>query len=410
MKEKIIVITISCLLTTLSAQMVWTQATGAAAWSARELQTTVVFDSAMWVIYGRDVTGTAKNVWRSTDGVNWILKSNQSGYRNDHASVVFDNKMWVLGGYDNGNYKNDVWCSSDGVNWSQISTNSPIWSPRIGHASVVFDNKIWILGGYSYPGYLKMNDVWYSTDGINWTLATPAAGWSPRFWHRALVYDNKIWVLGGWDGTDKNDVWYSTDGINWTQATSAANWCERHLFSVVVFDNKMLVLGGYGSSQGHLNDVWYSTNGVDWIQIPTSVPMWERRQAHTAVVFDNKIWVMGGQRAHNDFLNDVWYSRGFTEIEENPIKTSASPIKIRITPNPVLTGFAILDFSLPDYKPMSLAAFDGAGRLIFSQPLISNFGKIRLNLQQVPDGMYLVQVKGKGFSYGQKLIVRQIRK
>ena len=101
------------MLTSLFAQMTWTQATANAKWSRR-------------------------------DG---------------HTSVVFDNKIWVLGGYDGKYYRNDVWYSSDGENWTRATKNAG-WSGRYGHTSVVFDNKIWVLGGYD--GSYR-NDVWYST-------------------------------------------------------------------------------------------------------------------------------------------------------------------------------------------------------------------------------------------------------
>ncbi|MEM5853852.1 MAG: DUF2341 domain-containing protein, partial [Candidatus Aenigmatarchaeota archaeon] len=130
-----------------------------------------------------------------------------------HTSVVFNNKIWVIGGYD-GSYKNDVWYSSDGINWTQATSNAG-WSARYSHSSVVFNNKIWVIGGYD--GSYK-NDVWYSSDGINWTQATSNAGWNIRYGHSSVVFNNKMWVMGGWTGSSfKNDVWacitnwFSTD-------------------------------------------------------------------------------------------------------------------------------------------------------------------------------------------------------
>ncbi|MDZ7718756.1 MAG: hypothetical protein U5K72_08075 [Balneolaceae bacterium] len=69
-----------------------------------------------------------------------------------------------------------------------------------------------------------VNDVWYSTDGVQWTQATDDAGFEPRVGHKSVVFDNKIWVIGGLQRTDGedihfNDVWYSENGIDWTMAT-----------------------------------------------------------------------------------------------------------------------------------------------------------------------------------------------
>ncbi len=97
---------------TLSAQMMWTQTTTSAAWTARY----------------------------------------------DHASVAFDNKIWIIGGNDGVN-RNNVWYSTDGVIWTQATANAT-WSARQSHSSVIFDNKIWVMGGYDGS---NRNDVWYST-------------------------------------------------------------------------------------------------------------------------------------------------------------------------------------------------------------------------------------------------------
>lgn len=69
------------------------------------------------------------------------------------------------------------------------------------------------MGGSTLSKYY--NDVWYSTDGENWTQASPpTAGWGVRFGHRAVVYDKKLWVIGGTgDNLETNDVWYYEEPV-----------------------------------------------------------------------------------------------------------------------------------------------------------------------------------------------------
>jgi len=295
----------------------WTQATDSAGWDGRRGHTSVVFNNKMWVIGGEDESYNDLNdVWYSTDGVNWTQATDSAGWsgRFEHISVVFNNKMWVMGGADAGfDDFNDVWYSTDGVNWTQ-ATASAGWDVRIDPTSVVFDNKMWVMGGgiYSCWDYESWyNDVWYSTDGVNWTQATDSAGWGIRFLHTSVVFDNKMWVMGGetyYDGKyycGVNDVWYSTDGVNWTQATASAGWHGREAHTSVVFDNKMWVMGGCYWDDGHhcTNDVWYSTDGVNWTQATASAG-WHGRGGHTSVVFKNRMWMIGGGASRND----VWYS------------------------------------------------------------------------------------------------------
>jgi N-acetylneuraminic acid mutarotase len=86
------------------------------------------------------------------------------------------------------------------------------WSPRAGHTCVVEDGKIWLIGGDDITG--SLNDVWYSSDGSNWTQVVPSAPWLPRRGHTSIVFNQTIWVMGGYASTfpyRKNDVWYASD-------------------------------------------------------------------------------------------------------------------------------------------------------------------------------------------------------
>ena len=120
-------------------------------------------------------------------------------------SVTFKDRMWFMGGWYNGRLpghsaSNMVWSSTDGKTWEQ-ATDDAGWSPRLASALVVHDDRMWILGGTEnyYFGDAKSlkNDVWYSSDGKEWTQATANAGWSPRAYHQAAVLNDRIYVFGG---------------------------------------------------------------------------------------------------------------------------------------------------------------------------------------------------------------------
>ena len=78
---------------------------------------------------------------------------------------------------------------------------------------MAFSNQLWLIGGYSSEATL--NDVWSSTDGINWIQQTASATFSARFDHQVAAFNNQLWLIGGYDGTTTNDVWSSIDGIEW---------------------------------------------------------------------------------------------------------------------------------------------------------------------------------------------------
>jgi len=290
---------------------VWIQATTSASFPERRLHTSVIYDNKMWVIGGSG-GGIKNDVWYSTDGVNWTQATASTAFtpRYGHTSVVYDNKMWVIGGY-NGSYRNDVWYSTDGVNWTQ-TTASAAFSTRQGHTSVVYDNKMWVFGGYNGYGY--RNDVWYSTDGVVWTQATESADFIARAGHTSVVYDNKMWVIGGYYFSSGyiylNDVWYSLDGVIWIQATASPTFSSRYSHTSVVYNDKMWVIGGEDNSYyRYRNDVWCSSDGVVWTDNIKSATLTGRNN-HTSLVYNNKMWVIAGYKYDNDniYMNDVWYS------------------------------------------------------------------------------------------------------
>ena len=153
--------------------------------------------------------------------------------------------------------KNDVWSSADGKNW-KLETAQAGWSPRAYHAAVVHDDKLWVLGGGNYvPQYQALNDVWCSTDGVNWEQVVDHAPWPPRIWFSSVAYRDHLWVLGGWSNNpSKNwgDVWYSRDGHQWKQLQSSVIWKERHEHSTFVFQDRIWVAGGH--AQPLSSEVW----------------------------------------------------------------------------------------------------------------------------------------------------------
>jgi hypothetical protein len=205
------------------------------------------------------------------------------------------------------NFKNDAWYSSDGVDW-KLATRDAGWTPRRGHTTLVYDNRLWVLGGAASSGRpdklpeRNLNEVWYSTDGIKWTRATASAPWSGNY--NSLVFRDKMWVIG------EGGVWHSGDGRNWLRAVSGARWLERggnNAAGCLVFDEKIWLFGGLGPN-GTLNDVWHSHDGIRWQQAARSAP-WTPRDAQHSVVFNNKLWIYGEKTGREEagFSGDVWY-------------------------------------------------------------------------------------------------------
>ena len=117
-----------------------------------------------------------------------------------------------------------------------------------------------------------------------------------------------MWVIGGGrsagnDGTSYKDVWYSTDGANWTQATSNVAFSGRGAIALTTFNSKMWVIGGFGGGCSNVTcgDVWYSSDGSSWTQSTSNLG--DASRGHSAASTSSMIWVFGG-----GYSNLSWYS------------------------------------------------------------------------------------------------------
>lgn len=296
--------------------------------SARSGHAMVSYDNQLWIVGGVDANSTLKNdVWSSPDGITWVRRTASAAFspREHHQVVAYGNKLWVIGGADNtaGTHSlNDVWSSTDGINWTQQASSAG-FSARNGHQTAVYRDRIWVIGGLDNG--LFANDVWSSADGITWVQETSAAAFAARAGHQVVVFADRLWLIGGADyGTLYNDVWSSVDGVDWTLRSANAAFAPRTNHRVVAYGNELVLVGGYahGIFSGNQREVWSSPDGVNWTP-KTLTPAFSPRSEHQLAVFRNQLWLTGG--LHYSYRDDVWSSRdGVAWTEQSAIAADFS--------------------------------------------------------------------------------------
>lgn len=312
----------------------WENVTMNAPWAPRDGAGALTYKDKMWLIGGWNARDDVNfpldcrnDVWNSTNGRDWTLvRDNTFGFpafdparewegRHTAGYAVYKDKMWIIGGDPlQGHYQNDVWNSTDGKTWTHVNPGRDVpWGPRVLFYTVVHDGRIWIMGGQTTPEYAPAeerfyNDVWTTTDGVEWTQLIPEEPcWSPRgLIGGSAVHNGRIWILGG--GTYNtperpqrlfyNDVWSSEDGVHWTRHLEQAPWHPREYHDVAVWDGKLWVMEGW--NQENRNDVWYSADGVKWHEVPNTP--WKIRHAASVFVYDDALWMVAG----NNMEPDVW--------------------------------------------------------------------------------------------------------
>jgi hypothetical protein len=242
-------------------------------------------------------------------------EQDQMGEFAKNKMVEYDGKIWSVGGinsYCTPNLSSDVWNSENGKNW--ISVTSDKFSEREGHTLTVYDNKMWLIGGRDDSG-THLGEIYFSTDGITWTMVTalsPTLG-TPAF-HATVVFNDKLYVIR--DGFDENVIVLSSDdGINWNLETDSA-FSNREEFEAVVFQDAIYVVGGR-HTDGLFNEIWKSTDGIEWNRVTTSAEIFSPRYAHTATVHNNKVWIVGGVTGpYSETHIDIWFSENMEDWTE----------------------------------------------------------------------------------------------
>ncbi|MDD5068454.1 MAG: hypothetical protein PHS53_03230 [Candidatus Pacebacteria bacterium] len=267
----------------------------------------------------------------------WIqTKTSAQGWpkRDSHSVFVFDNKMWVLGGldsdaskvdgipdYESAIYYNDIWNTSDGVNWTRVVEHADF--PYIRSASVVnFKGTLYMYGGWSpHDGLQYKNGIWSSTDGIHWKKVVEKPDYPEREGQIVLEWNGKLWLVGGVDYFGRktfNDVWSSDDGIHWGAVTTNAPWHSRWDHALGVWNGKMYIAGGMNFGGVGYSDEWSSSDGEHWDLVNATAP-WGERQGQEIVNYRGLMWLIGGlHSASNEGKGDAWYSTDGIEWTKAP--------------------------------------------------------------------------------------------
>jgi len=354
----------------------------------RYQHTSNAYKGKIWIVGGSGTNGTLNNYISSANGITWSAATPMTGVpqRHSHSSVVANDKLYIFGGVDDPPL-NDVWSfdgdggtTDGGTTWTKVrDKNAPDgFTSRYSHTTVAFGDGFLLTGGKDYS--TSFNDVWSSADGITWTPVLPN-GYpvvAPRYSHTGVNLEGQLAVIAGeaisaGDSQMFNDLWLSSDGVNWAQAPQTlpnttmfhssvvfkpegetaerayviagingitysstnevfsydsisgwrndgdAGFSPRSNAASTVFrdpsdqKDKIWVIGGCTNGYPcQENDVWASENGRYWINVSDGGTnlIQPKRDGHCSVTFDGGMWVIGGTSYDIEtfYKDDVWYS------------------------------------------------------------------------------------------------------
>ena len=210
----------------------------------------------------------ARNVWRTTDGINFsVVTAAATGISGtDDMPVVYLNGTFYLFRTSN----NDIYSSSDAISWSVIGTGPWGGTGYSGWSITVWNDEIWAIGGISGSTYY--DEVYKTANGVSWSTVTGSPGFSVRRSAGIAVLGSVLYIAGGQTtgGTYLNDVWYSSNGSAWTQQTASAAWSARKGSKMLVsHGGKLFIVGG--ENAGILTDCYKNTSGTTWTEKSSNI-------------------------------------------------------------------------------------------------------------------------------------------
>jgi len=247
----------------------WEQLTADGGYGRRSGHGFIYYNNRFWIMGGYSGGGFLNDVWVSDDCITWeqVVANAPWDARHEFGLCEFNGKMVITGGFD-GRMVNDVWSSEDGENWTNdaVAIDGTGWGGPREHCSAEFLGTLWLYGGdmaTPWPPITgRMNRIYSSPNGVDWTNRGNA-DWSERREHQSVmsIAKDEIAIVGGYDNADDviNDVWSTTDGINWTEITQLNEYTARSDFGLVNMNGKTFIIGGIASDYvTYLGDVWCS--------------------------------------------------------------------------------------------------------------------------------------------------------
>ncbi|MGW8324071.1 MAG: PKD domain-containing protein [Desulfobacterales bacterium] len=238
----------------------WELLTDNPGWAARAAHGFVYYLNKFWVFGGSTNGGFLNDVWSSDDCITWVQESAGVAWstRHEFAYCLHKGQIYLSGGYRSTGWRNDTYRTSDMINWN---ARGVLGNTVREHVMLSFSGNLYCY--YGDNSSVSRRWVYRSIDdAANWVyLGEP--GYGPRREHCGIIDDpgQNLAIIGGYltgaPGSSYNDVWYTTDGFNFTQIVQVNAYTARSDFCSIHHNKRLYIFGGTpDTGASFLNDVW----------------------------------------------------------------------------------------------------------------------------------------------------------
>lgn len=190
------------------------------------------------------VIGTGGVIATSPNGYSWILRVWSSSVTYTFSNLIWDGSKFLVNGY--GSYS-VMLTSTDGINWVNKSNANPSSLTNGSQGFIYYGGGKYIIAG---NGMLQT-----STDSVTWTLSN----YYPYYSNSTI----RVYLLNGiyYATTANNGVYYSTDSVTWNPIRSVKATAGG---GSIAYGNGIYVIA-VSSFGFQPSVIYKSTNGINWV-------------------------------------------------------------------------------------------------------------------------------------------------
>lgn len=168
----------------------WTQATNVPTWDITLYD--VAYGNGKWFAVGVNQDTQTAAILESNDGISWNLSANIPAGTGSADNIAYGNGVWVVTGYIA--YQSSIMSSTDNGN-TWVDRHYP---PNVilSDSTLTFgNNKFVMIGEVATSGLNFKDEIYTSTDGVNWQTAPQLP---PGYLHlNSVAYGNGHWMAIG---------------------------------------------------------------------------------------------------------------------------------------------------------------------------------------------------------------------
>ncbi len=285
-----------------------------------------------------------------------------------------------------------------------------------GGTDIVWAYKGSVGSPYLLKGY-KNEFYRYDTGGDSWQTLAPAPVGVNQKWDKGswLAYNDVSKKIYAFKAKYHEFYRYSPDGDSWSAALrampvpgSAGSRKAKDGCCGTYINGSIYALKG-----ANTREFWkYSVATDSWAEketIPTGTMKKKVKSGADIVTAGLSLYATKGNKS-----NELWqYVPGaflFEAPRHDGVLAGRTVMAqgMSISPNPLVGGFAVLHYSLPQAGAAELSVYNVVGQSVMARKLVAGrSGIVNLDLRHLSNGVYLVKFSSEGFANSQKLVVQR---